>query len=111
MSDILILTHAEFCPPGHLGAVLAERGLDFRVIRADLGELAGLDAERPRAVAIMGGPMSVNDDLPWLRDELALLRRFIERRIPLIGHCLGGQLLARALGATVRQQPYTEMGW
>ncbi len=55
--------------------------------------------------------MSVNDDLPWLRDELALLRRFIERRIPLIGHCLGGQLLARALGATVRQQPYTEMGW
>ncbi|MFO6386174.1 type 1 glutamine amidotransferase, partial [Pseudomonas aeruginosa] len=67
-----------------------------------LGELAGLDAERPRAVAIMGGPMSVNDDLPWLRDELALLRRFIERRIPLIGHCLGGQLLARALGATVR---------
>ncbi|EMP7587700.1 type 1 glutamine amidotransferase [Pseudomonas aeruginosa] len=111
MSDILILTHAEFCPPGHLGAVLAERGLDFRVIRADLGELAGLDAERPRAVAIMGGPMSVNDDLPWLRDELALLRRFIERRIPLIGHCLGGQLLARALGATVRHQPYTEMGW
>ncbi|MDU3294940.1 MAG: type 1 glutamine amidotransferase, partial [Pseudomonas aeruginosa] len=79
--------------------------------RADLGELAGLDAERPRAVAIMGGPMSVNDDLPWLRDELALLRRFIERRIPLIGHCLGGQLLARALGATVRHQPYTEMGW
>lgn len=111
MSDILILTHAEFCPPGHLGAVLAARGLDFRVIRADLGELAGLDAERPRAVAIMGGPMSVNDDLPWLCDELALLRRFIERRIPLIGHCLGGQLLARALGATVRHQPYTEMGW
>ncbi len=34
MSDILILTHAEFCPPGHLGAVLAARGLDFRVIRA-----------------------------------------------------------------------------
>ena len=91
-------------------AVLAARGLDFRVIRADLGELAGLDAERPRAVAIMGGPMSVNDDLPWLRDELALLRRFIERRIPLIGHCLGGQLLARAR-ATVRHQPYTEMGW
>ena len=54
----------------------------------------------------VGGPMSVNDDLPWLRDELALLRRFIERRIPLIGHCLGGQLLARALGATVRHQPY-----
>ncbi len=36
MSDILILTHAEFCPPGHLGAVLAARGLDFRVIRAVL---------------------------------------------------------------------------
>ena len=48
MSDILILTHAEFCPPGHLGAVLAERGLDFRVIRADLGELPPVSTPNAR---------------------------------------------------------------
>ncbi|MCY1494160.1 GMP synthase [glutamine-hydrolyzing] [compost metagenome] len=111
MTDILILTHADFCPPGHLATVLDRAGLDFDVRRADLGEFDGYDLERPRAVAIMGGPMSVNDDLPWLRDEVAALRRFIERRVPMIGHCLGGQLLARALGAGIRRQPYTELGW
>ncbi|KAF1054689.1 MAG: GMP synthase [glutamine-hydrolyzing] [Stenotrophomonas maltophilia] len=111
MTDILILTHADFCPPGHLARVLDRAQLDFQVLRADLGELDGYDLERPRAVAIMGGPMSVNDDLPWLRQEVAAIQRFIERRVPMIGHCLGGQLLAKALGAAIQRQPYTELGW
>ncbi|OBY90382.1 GMP synthase [Pseudomonas sp. AU11447] len=111
MTDILILTHVDFCPPGHLGVVLDRLQLLFDVRRADLGELQGCDLERPRAVAIMGGPMSVNDDLPWLRDEIAAIRRFIERDVPMIGHCLGGQLLAKALGADIHRLPYTELGW
>lgn len=111
MTDILILTHVDFCPPGHLGVVLDRLQLPFDVRRADLDELQGYDLERPRAVAIMGGPMSVNDDLPWLRDEIAAIRRFIERDVPMIGHCLGGQLLAKALGADIRRLPYTELGW
>lgn len=59
----------------------------------------------------MGGPMSVNDPLPWIADEVAALQRFIARDIPIIGHCLGGQLLAKALGAGVSRMPYTEAGW
>jgi GMP synthase-like glutamine amidotransferase len=59
----------------------------------------------------MGGPMSVNDDLPWIRAEIDALRHFIRRDIPLIGHCLGGQLIAKALGAAVHRMPYTEVGW
>nr|MBO2511010.1 GMP synthase [Gammaproteobacteria bacterium] len=111
MSDILILTHVDYCPPGHLSDFLTARRLDFRVLRADLGELDGYDLDRPRAVAVMGGPMSVNDPLPWLSTEVAALRHFIRRDIPLIGHCLGGQLIARALGARVQRMPYTEAGW
>lgn len=111
MSDVLILTHVDYCPPGHLAQVLEARGRAFEVLRADLGELRGYDLERPRAVAVMGGPMSVNDPLPWIADELAALRRLIARDIPIIGHCLGGQLLARALGASVSRMPYTESGW
>jgi len=111
MSDILILTHVDYCPPGYLARVLDERQLDFSVLRADLDELDGYDLERPKAVAIMGGPMSVNDPLPWLDVEIAALQRFIARDIPLIGHCLGGQLLARALGAQVHRMPYREIGW
>lgn len=111
MSDILILTHIDYCPAGHLAAVLDRLRHDFRVLRVDLGELAGIDLDRPKAVAVMGGPMSVNDDLPWLAHEVHALEYLIRRGTPLIGHCLGGQLLARALGATVRRMPYTEAGW
>lgn len=111
MTDILILTHVDFCTPGHLATVLQARGLGFTVLRADLGELDGYDLERPRAVAVMGGPMSVNDPLPWIDTEIAALRHFIQRDIPVIGHCLGGQLIARALGAAVHRMPYTEVGW
>lgn len=111
MTDILILTHADFCSPGHLATVLEREGIAYRVLRADHGELDGIDLDRPRAVAVMGGPMSVNDPLPWIDTELAALRHFITRDIPIIGHCLGGQLLARALGAAVHRMPYTEIGW
>jgi GMP synthase-like glutamine amidotransferase len=111
MSDVLIFTHIDYCPPGHLGQVLEQAGCSFRVLRADLGELNDIDLERPRAVAIMGGPMSVNDPLPWLQTEVAALQQLIRREIPLIGHCLGGQLLAKALGAEITRMPYTESGW
>ncbi len=55
--------------------------------------------------------MSVNDDLPWIAAELALIRDAVERGVPVLGHCLGGQLLARALGATVGPNPVKEIGW
>ncbi|HEY1029466.1 MAG TPA: type 1 glutamine amidotransferase [Pseudomonas sp.] len=111
MADVLILTHIDYCPPAHLAQVLRARGCGFDVVRVDLGELPGHDLDRPRAVAVMGGPMSVNDPLPWIDEEVTALRHFIGRDIPIIGHCLGGQLLARALGANVRRMPYTEAGW
>lgn len=111
MTDILILTHVDYCAPGRLAEVLEARQLDFTVLRVDLGELDGYDLDRPRAVAVMGGPMSVNDPLPWIGTEVAALQHFIQRGIPIIGHCLGGQLIAKALGATVHRMPYTEAGW
>lgn len=111
MSEILILTHVDYCPPAHLETFLTRHGESFREIRCDQGELASVDLDRPKAVAIMGGGMSVNDPLPWIAEEVAALQHFIRRDIPLIGHCLGGQLLARALGAQVHKMPYTESGW
>ncbi|WP_443190464.1 type 1 glutamine amidotransferase [Pseudomonas indica] len=111
MTDILIVTHVDYCPPGHLARVLDMQQRAFTVVRADLGELEAIDLDRPKAVAVMGGPMSVNDPLPWIGAEIATLRHFIRRDIPVIGHCLGGQLLAKALGASVHRMPYTEIGW
>jgi GMP synthase-like glutamine amidotransferase len=59
----------------------------------------------------MGGPMSVNDALAWIAPLSAFVRRAVERGVPVIGHCLGGQLLAQSLGARVTRTPTPEIGW
>jgi len=64
-------------------------------------------------VIAMGGPMSVNDDdqYPWLINEKQFLRDAIANNIPVLGICLGAQLIASALGATIKPNDHTEIGW
>ena len=62
-------------------------------------------------LVFMGGPMSVNDDLPWIAPALGLIRSAADAGVPLLGHCLGGQLLAKALGGVVTRNPVKEIGW
>ena len=59
----------------------------------------------------MGGPMSANDDLPWIAPLLELLRNAVRRDVPVIGHCLGGQLMSRAFGGEVKVNTVREIGW
>src|SRR5581483_176282 len=59
----------------------------------------------------MGGPMSANDDLPYLRREIACIRQAVDQGQPVLGVCLGSQLLARALGAKVYKNSAKEIGW
>lgn len=62
-------------------------------------------------LCFMGGPMSVNDPLPWIEPVCALIRDAVARDIPVIGHCLGGQLISKALGGSVSGNPVKEIGW
>ena len=55
--------------------------------------------------------MSVNDDLPWIAPVLALIRQAVANNIPVLGHCLGGQLMSKALGGVVARSPVKEIGW
>jgi GMP synthase-like glutamine amidotransferase len=55
--------------------------------------------------------MSVNDPLPWIPGVLALIREAVSREVPVLGHCLGGQLMAKALGVAVTRNPVKEIGW
>lgn len=55
--------------------------------------------------------MSVNDPLPWIEQECRLIRQAVARGMPVLGHCLGGQLIAKALGAAIKANPVREIGW
>ena len=59
----------------------------------------------------MGGVMSANDDIPWIKQEISLIRSALIQKTPLLGHCLGGQLISKALGATISANPVGEVGW
>jgi GMP synthase-like glutamine amidotransferase len=91
--------------------VLADSGVDVAVIRLDLSEplpdLAGLGG-----LVVMGGPMGVHDvdDHPWLGSERELIREAVDNGTPVLGVCLGSQLLAAALGAEVTTGPIEEVG-
>ncbi len=108
---LLTLRHEPFEHLGYFAQVLEENRVEYRY--HDLGE--PLPQANHDAVIVMGGPMSANDDLPGLhnglRDELRLIERAIKEDTPLLGVCLGSQLIARALGARVYRNAELEIGW
>ncbi len=69
------------------------------------------DARRFSGLVFMGGPMSVNDHLPWIAAALDLVRDAVRKDVAVLGHCLGGQLMAKALGGAVRANRVKEIGW
>jgi GMP synthase-like glutamine amidotransferase len=111
MKPIAIFRHSATEGPGYFAIYLARCGLPWRLIRLDRGEAVPVDPAQFSGIAFMGGPMSVNDPLPWIGHATQLIRRAMDRDIPVIGHCLGGQLLAKALGAGVTANPRREIGW
>jgi len=96
---------------GRLGEWLDTQHLPRRLIALDAGDEVPEDPNAFSGIALMGGPMSANDPLPWNAPVLDLLRSAVAADVPVLGHCLGGQLFARALGAKVRRAATPEIGW
>lgn len=108
----ICIQHVPFEPPGNLTRWAARRGDTLSVLQIfsdrhipSLNEFDGL--------FILGGPMSVNDEdrLPWLRDEKSLVRAAIQTDKPVLGICLGGQMIADVLGGGVKPMGYREIGF
>ena len=111
MQPISIFRFSRTEGPGYFGTFLDRNQLPWKVIALDAGEPVPQSLAGISGIGMMGGPMSVNDDLPWVASMEALLRQAVAADLPVIGHCLGGQLLAKSLGAPVKRSPQVEIGW
>jgi len=111
MKPVAIFRHAPSEGPGYFATTLERKGIAWKLVALDEGRAVPKDARRFAGLAFMGGPMSVNDDLPWVMPALELVRDAVRKDVPVLGHCLGGQLMAKAFGGTVRASPVKEIGW
>lgn len=111
MKPVAIFRHAAIEGPGYLAEVLDARRIPWRLVRIDAGDSLPTSVADFSGLVFMGGPMSVNDPLPWVAPVLQLIRDAVAADIPVLGHCLGGQLMAKALGGVVGRNLVKEIGW
>ena len=113
MKPILILQHIDSGGPGLFAEFLKARGVPWLIRRPDRGDevpdAGGLDEFG--GLCLCGGTQSANDPLPWIEAELEMIRAAAQRGFPVIGHCLGGQLISKALGGEVHRHSRAEFGW
>ena len=116
MKEVIIFRFLGREGPGYLGDFLDEQKIPWRMVKVDEGEPIPASILACSGMVLMGGPMSVNDDLPWIAPLLERIREANAADIPLLGHCLGGQLISKAFGASVGanmlgEKQVKEIGW
>ncbi|MEO5691884.1 MAG: type 1 glutamine amidotransferase [Usitatibacter sp.] len=111
MKPVAVFRFSDTEGAGHFATFLEANRVPWQLVKLDQGEAVPATSEAFSGLGFMGGPMSANDELPWTQPVLALIRDAVKRDVPIIGHCLGGQLLSRALGGEVTRNPVKEIGW
>ncbi|NJL31133.1 MAG: type 1 glutamine amidotransferase [Phycisphaerales bacterium] len=111
--SLLVLVHAETEGPGVLGRVLQDHGHKLRFINLYQNLPLPPDLDNVDGLVIMGGPMNVDETAqhPWLVEEMACIKSAHQAGLPIVGICLGAQLIAAALGGEVKAMPQAEIGW
>jgi GMP synthase (glutamine-hydrolysing) len=102
---VLIVMHQAHSTPGRIGCCLTALGARLDIRRPSLDEPLPATLDEHDAVVVFGGPMSANDDCDWIAREIAWLETPLRENKPLLGICLGAQMLARTLGARVFSYP------
>jgi GMP synthase-like glutamine amidotransferase len=111
MRNVAILRFSKTEGPAYFADWLDASRIGWELVPLDQKAAVPRDPRAYAGIAMMGGPMGANDDLTWIEPVLALLREAVAADVPVLGHCLGGQLLAKAMGAPVTRAKAAEIGW
>tara|TARA_B000000441_G_scaffold128912_1_gene110161 strand:+ start:169 stop:867 length:699 start_codon:yes stop_codon:yes gene_type:complete len=113
MKKVLYVLHQKTSVAGDIGNKFKDRGYLEEIIRPPLGDRLPEDLAKYSAIVIFGGPMSVNDDDQFIKDEIAWMEKVIKSKIPFLGICLGAQILAKYLGCDVvkNEKDLAEIGF
>ena len=113
MKPILFLLNMPIEGPGTIKTFLEERNISFTIRDLYNGQPIPSDLSSFGALVVLGGPMNVDEEekYPFLREEKRFIREGVTRNIPILGICLGAQLLAASVGACVRKNEHSEIGW
>jgi GMP synthase (glutamine-hydrolysing) len=113
MRKLLVFQHSAREPLGTLDPLLRRAGFRVRYVNFSREPNATVDVRRYNGLVVLGGPMNVDqtDLYPHLNTEINAIRDALDRDMPVLGICLGAQLLAAALGASVHPSPIAEIGW
>jgi GMP synthase-like glutamine amidotransferase len=108
MSDVLLIQNTRIEGSGYLGELLSDDGFTITSIHA---KHEAIPEKKFSLVVILGAPESANDDLPYLKRERELIKNSVDDEIPVLGICLGSQLIAKTFDATVYKGPRKEIGF
>lgn len=111
MKPVTIIRHENWINAGHLLSYLQRHGIPVQWVKIDQNEALPTHLGDTSGLIFLGCTMSVNDDFPWIKDELNLIRLAEEQNLPVLGHCFGSQLISKALGGVVAPMRAKEIGW
>jgi GMP synthase-like glutamine amidotransferase len=111
MKPIRIFRHIRCEGPGYFATFLENYNIPYELVCIDAGETPPAQIDDVSGLVFMGGPMSANDNLPWIAQELELIQQATANNLPVLGHCLGGQFISKALGGKISANPVKEIGW
>ena len=113
MKKVLVFQHVPYEILGTLDPLLRAAGYRIRYVNFGREPDAEPDIEKYQGLVVLGGPMNVDmvEKYPHLKTEVRLIKRAMELGIPILGICLGAQLIAKTLGAKVSKNPEKGIGW
>ena len=111
LKPVRIFRHDDRIEAGYFAETLERINLSYELVAIDQGDPVLADVRNISGLAFLGGTMSVNDSFTWINDELNLICSAAEKKLPVLGHCFGAQLMSKALGGKISSMPRKEIGW